>query len=831
MIAVILSRGFRKKAKDVGIQRLAGNLNISSLSGRNIGGCCRPTGQATSACRRKFDSIISFVSSCKAAVDRLTQGQELSLNQTMVSAGGVFAMGFFNPGNSTASQYYLGMWYNGIPQRTVVWVANRVNPLTDASGVLTVSGDGNIAVVDGKARVLWSTNVTAEVISEDATAVLLDSGNFVLMAGQRQSSNSNVLWQSFDHPTDTLLPTMKLLRNRKQGIKTRLVAWKAGDDPSPGEFSVAMDPDTPMQVRIYRGSQTWMRGLIWKGAPVGGAERVNSTLSIYVPVIDINGDEIDNSFFVTEGSGLMRWVLQPNGHLSRVFWSQSSGGWTVLESFPTDACSFYALCGPNGLCVGNGSCRCMEGFVPQKKEAWSAGNFFGGCVRVAPVACGEGDGFLRLEGIKVPDRFMVVKNVTAVECEEVCRRNRSCTAYFFANTTSYESSTRCLVWAGELVDLQSTATLPAAELSLASCPVERREDNLSVPYKYAGMRTPGKMLASDPKFSGMLRSKENTVESLLFHFSTIVAATGNFSASNVLGQGGFGPVYKGKLQDEEVAVKRLSKCSGQGFEEFKNEVELIARLQHQNIVQLVGWCLHKDEKILIYEYLPNRSLDQFIFDPSRSAELDWAKRFHIIQGIAHGLLYLHQHSRLHVVHRDLKTSNILVDGALNPKISDFGLARMFGANQTEATTERIVGTYGYMSPEYALNGLFSEKSDVFSFGVILLEIICGKRNARFYPYKESLNLLGYAWHLWEEKRWLEMVDPVILESCNPSEVEKCVQVGLLCVQEDLDSRATMSSAVQMLLRKQGEGFQSPKVPAFAIGRKQSSSRAIPEVHP
>uniref|UniRef100_F6HCT3 Protein kinase domain-containing protein n=1 Tax=Vitis vinifera TaxID=29760 RepID=F6HCT3_VITVI len=179
----------------------------------------------------------------------------------------------------------------------------------------------------------------------------------------------------------------------------------------------------------------------------------------------------------------------------------------------------------------------------------------------------------------------------------------------------------------------------------------------------------------------------------LFNFKCVAAATGNFSDENKLGQGGFGPVYKGMLPGgEEIAVKRLSRRSGQGLEEFKNEMTLIAKLQHRNLVRLLGCCIEGEEKMLLYEYMPNKSLDFFIFDPAKQAELDWRKRFTIIEGIARGLLYLHRDSRLRIIHRDMKASNILLDEEMNPKISDFGMARIFGGDQNEANTTRVVGT-------------------------------------------------------------------------------------------------------------------------------------------
>ncbi|CAL9013884.1 unnamed protein product [Prunus brigantina] len=252
---------------------------------------------------------------------------------------------------------------------------------------------------------------------------------------------------------------------------------------------------------------------------------------------------------------------------------------------------------------------------------------------------------------------------------------------------------------------------------------------------------------------------ERDIDVPFFDLQSILDATDNFSNANKLGQGGYGPVYKGKfLGDQELAVKRLSRASRQGLQEFKNEVVLIAKLQHRNLVRLKGFCIKGEEKNLLYEYMPNQSLDFYIFDHTKSMVLNWEMRFNIILGIARGLLYLHQDSRLRIIHRDLKTSNILLDEEMNPKISDFGLARIVGGKETESSTNTVVGTYGYMSPEYALDGTFSVKSDVYGFGVVLLEIISGKKNTGFYQSQQTFSLISYAWKLWTENKALELMD-------------------------------------------------------------------------
>ncbi|KAL6890188.1 hypothetical protein ACP4OV_008951 [Aristida adscensionis] len=304
------------------------------------------------------------------------------------------------------------------------------------------------------------------------------------------------------------------------------------------------------------------------------------------------------------------------------------------------------------------------------------------------------------------------------------------------------------------------------------------------------------------------------VESMMIDVSTLRAATGDFAESNKLGEGGFGAVYKGVLPDgEEIAVKRLSKSSTQGVEELKNELALVAKLKHRNLVRLIGVCLEQQERLLVYEFVPNRSLDLFLFDTEERGKLDWGQRYKIINGIARGLQYLHEDSQLRVVHRDLKASNILLDANMNPKISDFGLARIFGQDQTQAITNRVVGTYGYMAPEYVMRGNYSVKSDAFSFGVIVMEIITGRKNNDYYNSGQSEDLLATVWEHWEAGTAVETVDQSMDGSFPVGEVLKCIQIGLLCVQGDPAARPVMSTVV-MMLGTDTATLQAPSRPAL-----------------
>ncbi|XP_059292835.1 G-type lectin S-receptor-like serine/threonine-protein kinase RKS1 [Lycium ferocissimum] len=464
-------------------------------------------------------------------------------------------------------------------------------------------------------------------------------------------------------------------------------------------------------------------------------------------------------------------------------------------------------------------------------------------------------GFFKLSHVKIPDTgtAQMNKSMRLKECEEFCLKNCSCTAYASANITAGGSG--CITWYGELRDIKQFTDggqdfyirVSASDLAQLSKNSNSRYRKRVIEILVGSAAAIILALSSacclvinkrrnDKKRSKSLASCEGMDESesaeiSIFDLSAIIDATENFSDANKLGTGGFGSVYKGHLKDGKViAVKRLSETSGQGTEEFKNEVTLIAKLQHRNLVRLLGCCIQQGEKMLVYEYLPNKSLDSFIFDKTKRSLLDWGKRFEIILGIARGMLYLHQDSRLRIIHRDLKASNVLLDASMQPKISDFGMARIFGGDQIEANTNRVVGTYGYMSPEYAMVGHFSAKSDVFSFGVLCLEIITGRKNNSHYDQEQSQHLVGYVWDSWKDEKALDVVDPLLVDSYEACEVLRCIHIGLLCVQSFANDRPTMSELVFMLCNETNLPF--PKEPGFVFRSeshcsvKSSSSASI-----
>ncbi|XP_050371084.1 probable LRR receptor-like serine/threonine-protein kinase At1g53430 [Argentina anserina] len=305
-----------------------------------------------------------------------------------------------------------------------------------------------------------------------------------------------------------------------------------------------------------------------------------------------------------------------------------------------------------------------------------------------------------------------------------------------------------------------------------------------------------------------------------FTLRQIKAATGNFDPSNKIGEGGFGPVYKGVLSDGAViAVKQLSSKSKQGNREFVNEIGMISALQHPNLVRLFGCCIEGNQLLLIYEYMENNSLARALFGrEEQRLHLDWKTRKMICIGIARGLAYLHEESRLKIVHRDIKATNVLLDKDLNAKISDFGLAKLDEEENTHIST-RIAGTIGYMAPEYAMRGYLTDKADVYSFGIVTLEIVSGKSNTGYRPKEEYVYLLDGAYVLQEQGNMLELVDPDLSSNYNKEEALTMLNLALLCTNPSPTLRPPMSSVVSML-----EGKSPIRAPLIKRGSMEQDAR-------
>ncbi|CAD6223546.1 unnamed protein product [Miscanthus lutarioriparius] len=819
----------------------------------------------------RFSSMAPLLGSSSCSSPRYA-GQSLSGAATLVSSPeGVFEAGFFAPDPQQPARQYLGIWYHGISPRTVVWVANRVAPATSALPSLALTATGELRVLDGTtangtaaAPLLWSSNTSSRAAPRGGySAVLQDTGSLEV-----RSEDDAVLWDSFSHPTDTILSGMRItLQTPGRGPKERMLftSWASETDPSPGRYALGLDPNNSAQAYMWKdGNVTYWRSGQWNGVNFIGIPWRPLYMSGFTPA----NDPVLGKYYTytATNTSLQRFVVLPNGTDICYMVKKSSQEWETVWYQPSNECEYYATCGPNSLCTalqdGKAKCTCLKGFHPKLQEQWDAGNWSQGCIRSPPLGCEanqSGDGFLSMGNIKWPDFSYWVSTVAdETGCRSVCLNNCSCGAYVYTGTTG------CLAWGNELIDMHELQTgtytlnlkLPASELRvhhpiwkiatiisaivlfvLAACLLlwwkrgRNIKDAVHRSWRSRHSSTRSQQNSAMLDISQSIRFDDDVEdgkshELKVYSLDRIKAATSNFSDSNKLGEGGFGPVYMGTFPGgEEVAVKRLCRNSGQGLEEFKNEVILIAKLQHRNLVRLLGCCIQREEKILVYEYMPNKSLDAFLFNPEKQGLLDWKKRFDIIEGIARGLLYLHRDSRLRVVHRDLKASNILLDADMNPKISDFGMARIFGGDQNQFNTNRVVGTFGYMSPEYAMEGIFSVKSDVYGFGVLILEIITGKRAVSFHCHEDSLNIAGYAWRQWNEDKAAELIDPVIRASCSVRQVLRCIHIALLCVQDHADERPDIPTVI-LMLSSDSSSLPNPRPPTLMLrGREIESSKS------
>uniref|UniRef100_A0A6N2K937 Receptor-like serine/threonine-protein kinase n=1 Tax=Salix viminalis TaxID=40686 RepID=A0A6N2K937_SALVM len=760
--------------------------------------------------------LVCFCASQALAADTLYQGGD-SLNSfnSLVSKNGLFTLGFTILGSAESSASYLGIWYDSNRSHPF-WLANRDKTIADNSGVLALDGSGNMKLTySGGDLVHFYSSPSSPT---NLTAVLEDSGNFVLK--DANSRSDRILWQSFDDPTDTFLPGMKLGISNATNQTWSLTSWTSELVPAPGAFTLEWERDTHELV-IKRRTQTY-----WTSGPLTSNTSFENifqnTGSLNYSFINVSNADEDYLMFTVSGKQFTpqdprifsMWQMTYDGNIVDNFTKLEYGG-TSCKGNNTDAgCEIWS--GPDCRSSRNSAFELRTGYF-------------------APT---------------VPKKSDYNSSLSISDCKDICWKDCQCSGVPTLINTA--NNTGCMFYYGNFTPDLSVGlfayyiivqTEPSGQVSsgkwlliilapvgfvsmmgLAGLLWYLRRRRLRAYFiisiraeKYLKLQ---ELLTLDStNDTPELENDGNKGHNLMvYSAATIMAATNSFSADNKLGQGGFGPVYKGKLPDgREIAVKRLSRSSGQGLVEFKNELILIAKLQHMNLVRLVGCCIQGAEKMLVYEYMPNKSLDSFIFVESKRELLDWKKRFEIIEGIAQGLLYLHKYSRLRIIHRDLKAGNILLDENMNPKISDFGMATIFKINDLEGNTNQIVGTRGYMSPEYVMEGIFSVKSDVFSFGVLLLEILSGRKIHGLLEIDgHPLNLVGYAWELWKAGTPFELVDPILRESCSKDQVLRCIHVGLLCVEDNATDRPNMSDVTTMLTSE--EQLRLPKQPAFSSAR-------------
>ncbi|WVZ05640.1 hypothetical protein V8G54_018986 [Vigna mungo] len=614
-----------------------------------------------------FTCFLQLAKPSNLREDTLLQGHPLAATDRLISPSSLYTLRFFqlDDGSEANTKFYLGISAN--KYYYYVWLANRDNPIHDDPGVLTIDEYGNLKIVSSTTTMMLYS-VEAES-NKSVRASLLDTGNFVLHELNLDGSVKRVLWQSFDYPTDTILPGMKLGYDKHSGHKWSLTARRSYKTLWSGSFSFSLDPKINQLITRWRGDIIWASGE-WRN---GSFSNLKSS--------SLDRENFNFTFFSNESV-------------------------TYFEYSPV---SGYLIMGPLGIINATGvsySCVGSE-IVP-------------GCTMPQPPKCREDDlylpswnsfGAMSRKGYIFDER----ENMTISDCWMRCLKNCSCEAYTYA----FKDATGCEIWSrytSHFVESNSGVGRPIF-FFLSETKAKGKKRRIWIACSAVGVLllilsfTASFIITnvfsdigenteiSDAYDEGReeWNEKRTGSDTHKFDFITILQATDNFSLANKIGEGGFGPVYKGKLANgEEIAIKRLSKRSGQGLVEFRNEAMLIVKLQHTNLVRLLGFCIDREERILVYEYMANK--------------------------------------------------------------------------------------------KYALSGVISTKTDVYSFGVLLLEIVTGKKNI---SDDFSLNLIGYAWQLWNEGEALKLIDRMVNGSCHQIQVIRCIHIGLLCTQDKAKDRPSM----------------------------------------
>uniref|UniRef100_A0A453LN67 Receptor-like serine/threonine-protein kinase n=1 Tax=Aegilops tauschii subsp. strangulata TaxID=200361 RepID=A0A453LN67_AEGTS len=802
-------------------------------------------------------------SSAAANGDKLPAGQALAVGSKLVSRNGKFALGFFQPAaaagsisksphnaTSPSSGWYLGTWFNKIPVFTTVWVANREEPVVHHNlnqTQLKIASDGNLVIVlthaSNTESVVWSTHIVNNMTQASkknttttSVALLLNNGNLALTSEQK------VLWQSFDYPTDVVLPGSKFGRNKITSFSSQLISKKSLIDPGLGSYSLDLEDIKGFVLKrrknpsivywLYESSTTSAMNLLPLAKALLDLNPQTKGL-LNITYVDNNREEYYMGTLRDESSASMFGLLDISGQIKLNLWSHASQSWQTIYAQPDNPCEPPATCGPFTVCSSkpHPSCDCMESFSQKSPHDWEFDDRTGGCTRNTPLHCtsdknmtSSTDIFHPINQVQLPyNPQSIVAATTQSKCEEVCLSSCSCTAYSY-------NSRRCSVWNGELLSVFQTDDTGEHVLYLRLAAKDLRptlRNNKRKPT--IGVVATASMIGfglvmimvflliwrDKFKWCGLLPIHYDHQASvggiIAFRYTDLVRATKNFSEK--LGGGGFGSVYKGVLSDSKttIAVKRLY-AAHQGEKQFRAEVSSIGMIQHINLVKLIGFCCEGDHRLLVYEHMLNGSLDGHLFKVSNHDDddaLNWSTRYQIILGIARGLSYLHQSCHKCIIHCDIKPENILVDGSFVPKVADFGLASFVGRDFSRILTS-FKGTTGYLAPEWLTGVAITPKIDVYSFGMVLLEIISGRRNAspetsyntsscnnnnthqhvEYFPV-QAINKL----HSDDVK---SLVDPRLNGNFNLEEVERVCKIACWCIQDNEFDRPMMGEVVRVL---------------------------------
>jgi hypothetical protein len=754
---------------------------------------------------------------CSAATtDTLSPGNGLAgtaATARLVSNNSKFALGFFKT-DSKSPNTYLGIWFNKVPKLTPLWSANGESPVVDpATPELAISGDGNLVIRDqATGSVVWSTRANITSNNTTTVAVLLSSGNLVL----RSSSNaSDVFWQSFDYPTDTLFAGAKIGWNKRTGLNRRLVSRKNALDQAPGLYSLEMTESNGVGHLLWNSTVAYWSSGQWNGNYFGLAPEMIGAVMPNFRFVNTD-EEIYFTYTLHDDAAIVHSALDVSGRGLVGFWLDSKQDWLINYRQPVAQCDVYATCGPFTICDDDAdpTCSCMKGFSVRSPRDWELGDRRDGCARNTQLDCasdtGLTDRFFAVQGVRLPQDANKMQAATSGdECSGICLRDCSCTAYSYWNGD-------CSVWRGKLYnvkqqsDASSRGDGETLYIRLAAKEVAMQKRGISVGVAVgvaigataaASILLAGLMIRRRKAkwFPRTLQDAQAGIGIIAFRYADLQRATRNFSER--LGGGSFGSVFKGCYLGDPVtllAVKRLDGAH-QGEKQFRAEVNSVGIIQHINLVRLIGFCCEDDKRLLVYEYMPNHSLDLHLFKANGTV-LDWNLRYQIAIGVARGLAYLHTSCRDCIIHCDIKPENILLDASFVPKIADFGMAKVLGREFSHAVTT-MRGTIGYLAPEWISGTAVTSKVDVYSYGMVLFEVISGRKNSSpeyfgdgdyssFFPMQVARKLRsGHVESLVDEK---------LQGDVNLKEVERVCKAACWCIQENESARPTMAEVVQFL---------------------------------
>ncbi|XP_050266307.1 putative receptor protein kinase ZmPK1 [Quercus robur] len=747
---------------------------------------------------------LSFPFPLSSSAVVISNGTSLSIENPdiLISPNGDFSAGFYSVGDNA---FCFAIWFSN--SRTVVWMANRDQPVNGKHPKLSILETGNLILTDASNLnvKVWATN-TASLSS--VQLFLYDTGNLVLR------NKEGVLWESFDFPTDTLLPEQRLTRN------TKLVSSRSQANYSPGLYELSFNNSGFLRL-LYNSSDS---SSYWVPSPLSWPLYNNSRIAV-LNVIG-NFSSSDNFTFLSADYGAVlhrRLTLDYDGNLRLYSWEEEGQTWVVSWQAIQSPCGIPGGCGANSFCsygIGTGrKCSCSPGYKMKNRSNWADG-----CEPEVYISCTEMPkselGFVLLSHVDFFGYdFTIFPNYTFDQCSDQCLTACDCKAFQYRGDSNCYLKTRLQngirsphLWGDIYLKLPKSKILsdanPLEEFSLIcssdhtlqSC----KKGTMKFMLWFVGGVGGLEIFSIIVVWCLFIKTQKSlcvykqaydraAIGFRKFTYTELKKATKSFTEE--IGRGAGGIVYKGVLSDNRVAaIKRLHEAN-QGEDEFLAEVSIIGRINHMNLIEMWGYCAEGKHRILVYEYMEHGSLAKNL----SSKVLDWEKRFKIVVGTARGLAYLHEDCLDWILHCDVKPQNILLDSNYQPKVADFGLSKLQNRGVFMNTSfSKIRGTRGYMAPDWVFNLPITSKVDVYSYGIVVLEMVTGvgplghKRLVTWV--REVMNRVAANTSSLEE-----LIDPLLEGKYDIDMMETLVEIALQCVEEDRDERPTMSQVVEMLL--------------------------------